>query len=111
MEFAEILKGAKSEGKENHLPVIDVDKERGIVNVVVGKETPHPNTMEHRISWIEVFGVKNDGRIVCIGRGAFAAAYTSPDVHFKVPLKEFKALCALSYCNVHGLWQNCIELV
>ncbi len=114
MEFVEILKGAESEGREKHLPVIEVDREGDIVHVVVGKEVPHPNTLEHRIAWIEVFGVKDDGHVVCIGRGAFAAAYTSPDVYFKLStgtgVKEFKAICALAYCNIHGLWQNCIEV-
>ncbi len=110
MKLGEVLKGSESEGKEKHLPVFEVDSAGGIVRVVVGKDVPHPNTLEHRISWIEVFGIKKDGQVVCIGRGAFAAGYTSPDVTFKVPVGEFKAFCALSYCNVHGLWQNCIEV-
>ncbi len=110
MELGEILKGAEAEGEEKHLPVFEVDKSKGIVRVVVGKDVPHPNTLEHRISWIEVFGIKKDGQVVCIGRGAFAAGYTSPDVTFKVPVTDFKAFCALSYCNIHGLWQNCIEV-
>jgi len=29
-----------------------------IVRVVVGHEVPHPNTPEHHISWIELYGVK-----------------------------------------------------
>jgi superoxide reductase len=29
---------------------------------------------------------------------------------FNVKVDEFKALCALEYCNLHGVWQNCLEL-
>jgi len=84
MKFEEILKGIEVEGKEKHLPVIEVGKGRGksdvdVVRVFVGKEVPHPNTVEHHIAWIELVG-------------------------------DFKAFCALSYCNVHGVWQNCVEL-
>jgi len=27
-----------------------------------------------------------------------------------VPLAEFKAFCALAYCNIHGVWENCLEV-
>ena len=52
MGFGDILKDAGSEGKEKHVPHIDVRKAHGseaedLVNVLVGKETPHPNTVEH----------------------------------------------------------------
>jgi superoxide reductase len=43
-----------------------------IVHVVVGKETPHPNTVKHQIDWIELFGVKKDGQVVNLGRVALA---------------------------------------
>ncbi len=115
MKFAEILKGAEVEGKEKHVPVIEIDKGRGeagedIVRVIVGKEVPHPNTVEHHIVWIELFGVKKDGKVVNLGRAAFGPSYTKPNVRFQVPVSEFKAFCALAYCNIHGLWQNCIEV-
>ena len=68
MRFHDILKGMESEGKEKHVPVIEIGKGKGeggadIVHVVVGKETPHPNTVEHHIDWIELFGVKQDGLV------------------------------------------------
>jgi len=64
--------------------------------VVVGKETPHPNTAEHHIDWIELFGVKKDGQVINLGRAAFAPAYANPNVRFQVPVAEFKAFCALT---------------
>ncbi|OPX34642.1 hypothetical protein B1H10_03195 [candidate division KSB1 bacterium 4484_188] len=50
MNFADILKSPAAEGKEKHVPVIEV--EDGAVRVIVGKEVAHPNTAEHgRIVW------------------------------------------------------------
>ncbi|NMX21111.1 desulfoferrodoxin [ANME-1 cluster archaeon GoMg4] len=116
MKFGELLKGAEAEGKEKHVPMIEIDKGRGredvdIVRVIVGKEVPHPNTVEHHIAWIELYGVKKDGgQVVCLGRAEFGAGYTNPNARFQVPVPEFKTLCALAYCNIHGVWQNCIEM-
>ncbi|MCW3136765.1 MAG: class II SORL domain-containing protein [Canidatus Methanoxibalbensis ujae] len=115
MEFGELLRGEEAEGKEKHVPHIEVGKGRGredvdVVRIVVGKEVPHPNTVEHHIKWIELYGVKRDGQVVDIGRVELAPTYTNPNVRFQVPVKEFKAFCALAYCNLHGLWKNCIEI-
>jgi superoxide reductase len=116
MRFGDILKGAEAEGKEKHVPIIEIDKGRredvDIVRVVVGKDVPHPNTVEHHIVWIEIYGVKKDGQVVDLGRVAFAPTYTNPNARFQVqvPVEEFKSFCALSYCNIHGVWQNCIEV-
>ena len=115
MKLGDILKSTEAEGKEKHVPAIEVGKGKGeggadIVHVVVGKEVAHPNTIEHHIAWIEVFGIKKDGRVIDLGRSAFAPAYTNPNVRFQVKLEEFKAFCALSYCNIHGVWENCLEV-
>ncbi|CAD6490803.1 MAG: Superoxide reductase [Candidatus Argoarchaeum ethanivorans] len=115
MEFGNLIKGAEAEGKEKHVPHIEIGKGRGIegvdvVRVVVGKDVPHPNTMEHHIAWAELYGVKKDGQLVCLGRTAFAAGYTNPNTRFQVPVGDFKAFCAIAYCNIHGVWQNCIAV-
>ncbi|MEA2075526.1 MAG: class II SORL domain-containing protein [Euryarchaeota archaeon] len=115
MKFGELLKGAEAEGKEKHVPIIEIDKGRGredvdIVRVIVGKDVPHPNTVEHHIAWIELYGVKEEGQVVHLGRADFAPSYTNPNARFQVPVEDFKAFCALAYCNVHGVWQNCIEV-
>ena len=115
MQFADILRSTEAEGKEKHVPMIEVGKGRGregvdVVRVVVGKEVPHPNTVEHHIAWIELYGVKKDGQVVDLGRAAFAPTYTNPNVRFQVPVGEFKAFCALAYCNIHGLWQNAVSV-
>lgn len=115
MKFGDILKGKESEGKEKHVPAIEVGKGKGegdvdIVHVVVGKEVPHPNTAEHHISWVELYGVKKDGQVLDLGRCTLAPSYTSPNVRFQVPVEQFKTFCALAYCNIHGLWEDCIEV-
>ncbi len=115
MEFGDLIKGAEAEGKEKHVPVIEIDRghrkgDVDIVRVIVGKQIPHPNTVEHHIAWIELYGVKKEGQVVDLGRAAFAAGYANPNARFQVPVAEFNAFCALAYCNIHGLWQNCIEM-
>jgi superoxide reductase len=115
MEFGDLLKGAEAEGKEKHVPIIEIDtghrkEDVDIVRVIVGKDVPHPNTVEHHIAWVELYGVKKEGQVVHLGRAAFAPTYTAPNARFQVNVGEFKSFCALAYCNIHGVWQNCIEI-
>lgn len=115
MRFADMLKGPEEEGKEKHTPFLEVKTGQGpgqekVVHVVVGKETPHPNTVEHHICWIELYGTRQEGQVINLGRAAFAPTYTEPNVTFHVPAPEqFKSFCAVCYCNIHGVWDNCIE--
>lgn len=117
MDFTSLFKAPEAEGKEKHVPVI----ERGnghngthdnVVIVTVGKEIPHPNTLEHHIVWIELYGIKKENdQVVYIGRADFAPTVTEPVATFKtLDLNQFKALGAVSYCNIHGVWKNTMEL-
>lgn len=116
MNFGAILKGRDTEGKEKHVPEIDIIRGHGadkndFVKVTVGKVTPHPNTVEHHIAWVELFGVTKEGRTINLGRMNFEPVYTDPVVAFHVKgIDNFKAFHALEYCNLHGVWQNTIEL-
>ena len=115
MKFGDILKSKDAEGKEKHIPVIEVGRGKGegeadIVHVVVGKDVPHPNNVEHHIAWIELYGLKKDGQVVDLGRSTFAPGYANPNIRLQVPLEQFKAFCAVSYCNIHGVWENCLEI-
>lgn len=113
MKFGELLKSKEAEGKEKHVPTIEIEKEPrkevDIARVIVGKEVPHPNTVEHHIEWIELYGLKKSGQVISLGRAAFAPSYTAPNARFQVPTEGFKAFCALAYCNIHGVWENCVE--
>lgn len=108
MLFGDILKTAESEGREKHVPVIE--REGDQVRVIVGKEVPHPNLIEHHIVWLELFGVKPDGQVIALGRADFAPTFASPNALFNVRADSFKALLALSYCNIHGVWQGGLDI-
>jgi superoxide reductase len=115
MEFCKIVKTGQDEGKEKHVPRITVDKGykegKDIVRVVVGHEVPHPNTVEHHICWIELFGVKKDNQVINLGRAAWAPVYSNPNVRFQInQIEEFKAFQALAYCNIHGVWESSLEV-
>ena len=114
MSFGDVLKGAQEEGKEKHAPIIEIEKsdsdEPAIVRVIVGKEVPHPNTVEHHIEWIELYGVKENGQVVCIGKADLEPVFAEPNVCFSVKVKEFKTLYALEFCNIHGVWENSVAV-
>jgi len=79
------------------------------VKVIVGKEVPHPNTVEHHIKWIALFGVKN-GIAVHIATFALGPTYGVPTVTANVKLEGVSELIALEYCNLHGLWESSLTL-
>ena len=116
MDFSETIKTEKDEGKEKHIPHMEIAKGhkegKDIIRVVVGHETTHPNTLDHHIAWIELYGVKkDDGQVINLGRAAWAPVYSNPNVRFQInQIGDFKAFHALAYCNIHGLWSNTLEV-
>ena len=115
MNFAEIIKTGKDEGKEKHIPHMEITKGykegKDIVRVVVGHETPHPNTPDHHIAWIELYGIKKDNdQVINIGRAACSPVYSNPNARFQInDIEDFQTFHALAYCNIHGLWGNSLE--
>jgi len=125
--FEELLQKADWK-KEKHTPVIEiigeVKKEKNIkVEVSVGKEIPHPNTTAHHISWIEVYFLPEGetfpyqvARFDFVSHGAStkgadtSGVYTEPFVSFLFKTTKSGTLYALSFCNIHGLWINSLEL-
>jgi superoxide reductase len=105
-----------AENMEKHVPVIDVFKGEGklgndIVKVVVGKELPPPNLVEHQILWIELFGVKPDGNEIDLGRTYYTPVHTEPSACYHVKTSDLKALMATSYCNIIGTWESGLQLL
>jgi superoxide reductase len=113
---------------EKHVPVIEVPDtiESGEffdVKVTIGKEVAHPNKTEHHIRWIKVYFQAEGGKFPYqIGGADFTAHGASaegPDssgvyTHHQATL-SFKTespgtILAMSYCNIHGLWQNSREI-
>ncbi len=108
--------------KEKHVPVIEVPEsvtagEPAAIAVSVGKEIPHPNTPEHHISWMKLyFHPEGGGFPVEIGdyrmlaHGEAGEVSAEPAIEARVTFGKPGMLQALSYCNLHGLWQSEVQL-
>jgi len=109
MRLGELIKTGAQEGKEKHVPVIEIIDSGKAVKITVGKEVPHPNTIEHHIKWIALFGVK-DGRAVHIATFDLGPTYGIPEVTAHVNTEGLSELIAVEYCNLHGLWESSLTL-
>lgn len=107
--------------KEKHAPVIECPDSVGAgstfeVKVSIGKEIPHPNTLEHHIVWIDLYFKPDDGKfLIHLGRFEFAAhgesdIFTEPAASTSVKIAKSGTLVATSYCNIHGLWEGAKEV-
>ena len=104
---------------EKHVPELEY-KELGEgkyeVTAFVGKEIAHPNNLEHHISWIKVFFVPQGAKLpVEVANYNFSAHGEGEILTTPKAIGEFKSdkkgtLFALSYCNIHGLWENSLEI-
>ncbi|MBN2380470.1 class II SORL domain-containing protein [candidate division WOR-3 bacterium] len=109
---------------EKHVPVIDcpnkVKPDEWVkVIVTLGKEIAHPNTTEHHIRWIKAFFVP-DGAKFAYDLGTFefnahgestegpnkGPVYTHHEASFSFKTTKPGTINALSYCNIHGLWES-----
>ena len=125
MSLAELIQSGDWKA-EKHSPALKIlgQKNNHIeVEISIGKEIPHPNTTEHHISWVEVYfrpeGEKfpsQIGRIEFNSHGSSAQGpntstiYTVPEVKLVFKAEKSGILSALSYCNIHGLWQSEMEI-
>ena len=136
MSLANYIKSADWKA-EKHVPVITAPSSiaPGVpfdVEVSVGKEIPHPNTIEHHISWIALYYIPADGQFpIELARANFSAH--GPQIHTEPILKATISLPsptptlpsnstqpptptrisnssftlhAAAYCNIHGLWES-----
>ncbi|NLS77286.1 MAG: Neelaredoxin [Chloroflexi bacterium] len=110
--------------KEKHVPVIECPDtvtagQAFEVKCSIGKEIAHPNTTEHHISWIQLFfQPEGDKFSYEVGRFEFSAhgeavaganqgpVYTDPVVAVAMKVNKAGTLHALSFCNIHGLWES-----
>ncbi len=122
MKIGEILRSGDWKN-EKHVPVITapetVEVDQPVeVELSIGKDNPHPNTAEHHIRWIKLFFQPTEGftfelaDIQFTGHGEGlkggheGPVYTDPFAKVTVRFKESGTLLALSYCNIHGLWEH-----
>lgn len=106
---------------EKHVPVIDVLKNKKgecvEVKLTVGKEVGHPNTFEHHIGWFKLF-FQPEGfpKPIEVGSVDFKAhgedkTFTNYEATIKFKAEKSGKLFAISYCNIHGLWESEADLV
>ncbi len=113
---------------EKHVPVIKVPGqvkkgEPFQVQLSVGDEIAHPHTTEHHIRYIQLF-YKPEGEKFLVHMGTFqfeahgesveganaGSAKCEPAATATITVEKPGELVALSYCNIHGLWDNSLEL-
>lgn len=103
---------------EKHVPVLHVETEEGLLKIhaLVGEEIEHPNTFEHYIAWIKVF-FQPEGSAAPIEVGSYnfsahgeGELLSKPEVYATVKTDKKGTVYALSYCNIHGLWENSEEV-
>ena len=101
---------------EKHVPVVKFlgDFKPGEpveVEVSVGNEIPHPNTVEHHIAWIALYYVADGSQLpVELAHVNFSAhgpdAFSQPVLKTTICVPRPGAISAVAYCNIHGLWQS-----
>jgi len=116
MKLADVITAPEHEGKEKHVPHIEAPAkvkagERFEVKVHVGKETPHPNKLEHHIKWAMLFAKEEGDRpVVEVAKADFAPTFGEPITTFTVMLQKTSDLIALEHCNIHGIWDNSVRV-
>lgn len=112
---------------EKHVPVIEcpdtVKKDEVFeVKASIGKEISHPNTTEHHIRWVSLYFQPKGGSTYVVGNYEFSAhgesteganqgpVYAHHAVTAAMKLGSSGTLYALSYCNIHGLWESNKEI-
>ena len=101
---------------EKHVPAIVAPEsvkagESCEIEVSVGKEIPHPNTLEHHIAWAALYFVVDGSQLpVELARAEFRAhgpdIIAAPVLKAMVTLPKSGTLHAVAYCNIHGLWES-----
>ncbi len=127
MKLADVVKQADWK-TEKHVPVIDAPAavkagEFFDVTVTIGKGIAHPNTTEHHIRWITVYFMPQGGKFPFhVGTFEFTAhgestegpnqgpVYTHHKATFGMKISQPGTIIAVSYCNIHGLWENTQEI-
>lgn len=106
---------------EKHVPVIAAPETVAAgqafeVEVAVGKEIAHPNTVEHHIAWIALHFVP-EGSPVSVEIGRVDLSSHGPEVatgstaKFAVQLQKGGVFYATAYCNLHGFWASSKNVV
>ncbi|MFZ5946286.1 MAG: class II SORL domain-containing protein [Bacillota bacterium] len=118
--FKELMQSGDWKG-EKHVPVIQCPdsvtaNEAFELKALIGEAIPHPNNLEHHISWIKVFFL-GEGKKFPVELANFTFTphgegdiFTEPLGAARVKVPSSGTILALSYCNIHGLWENSKEI-
>jgi superoxide reductase len=90
-----------SELELKHVPIIEADTNS--VKVTVGEEK-HVMEANHWIQYIELFADDESVGRVDLSPGE------EPEAEFDVDVPNTKRIVAQELCNIHGLWENELEL-
>lgn len=113
--------------KEKHVPVVECPDtvKAGApfdVKATIGKEIAHPNTTEHHIRWVRLFFQPEEGKTFQVGNFEFSShgespegpntgpIHTSSQVTATIKITKPGVIYAISYCNIHGLWESTQEI-
>ncbi|MEA3513940.1 MAG: desulfoferrodoxin [Nanoarchaeota archaeon] len=88
-------KTSEQEGKEKHVPVIDIEGNK--ITVKVGS-VPHPMESGH---YIELIQILKDGNVIAEKR---LNPEEKPEKTFC--LENAEGISARALCNIHGLWKS-----
>ncbi|MBW2981552.1 desulfoferrodoxin [Candidatus Woesearchaeota archaeon] len=88
-------KTAKQEGKEKHVPVVEIYEDK--VAVKIGS-VPHPMEENH---FIELIQILKDEKVIAEKR-----LFPGDEPKAEFCLKDAEGIKARELCNVHGLWIN-----
>ena len=114
--FGDVVVPPEKEGREKHVPHIEAPAkvkagEPFEVTVIVGKEVAHPNAIEHHIKWIQLYAKEEGDRpVIHVATFDMGPTYAARRVTRPVILKKSSTLYALDYCNIHGVWDNSVEV-
>lgn len=120
MSLGQYLQSGDWKG-EKHVPAITVAdevtaNENFEINVCIGKEVPHPNTFEHHIAWAKAFFLPEGAKFpIEIASSTFSAhgesdSFTVQSVTFEFRTAKSGTIYSMSYCNIHGLWEDSKEI-
>lgn len=114
-KFAEVLNHPQdprrlTDFEKKHTPTIESPLkvkagEPFQVTVTVGKELPHPNTIEHHIKWVQLFADNAH-----VATADFGPTFASPKATFTVKAGKSVTLIAIGYCNLHGFWESTVDV-
>jgi superoxide reductase len=121
--FSERIQSADWQN-EKHVPAIECPtkikaNEWTQAKVTLGKAQSHPNTTEHHIRWVKCYFAPDGDKFQYeIGNFEFNShgesvkgpnegpVHTNHEVSFSFKTAKPGTLQVLSFCNIHGLWQN-----